>query len=236
MPPLRPFRSSPAVRRVREHYGPGPHTGTGTPQTVHAGGRTGRRAKAWAEMFKVGAATWEGKATDDAIRKRKSYGPGGTARPAAPGLADLADHDLRAAARSGMEPGGQAAAEAEMRRRGWDRTTLQPRGFNLGALARLKGSSVKRATAIRARALAEAEAWVRRAEGYARAGRQALLGVDPRDLRGALGHLARNETRGDWWVKHEGTPGDQLLELAFARERLGYKRETQNVRRWGGMG
>lgn len=231
---------------LREHYGPGPHPHSGTPQVVHAGGRVGRRARAWAAMAKRRpggvAAAYQRGATEAAIGRRREWGAG-----RAPEFRGVDTRDLHAERRRiGFESsfagargessrgndGLQGRLTKELQARGYHGGGLEQRGSGYNKLPRLKGKATRYergvAEEVRRRKLAEIDVDLRARDGDASIG-----GVDRETLKGIRKMLA-DETRAAWWFKHSNTSTDNLVDLVYRRESLGYKRETGNLARFVG--
>lgn len=241
MSPLERFRPL-----LREHYGPGPHRGTGTPQTVHGGGRLARRARAWAAMAKRQpggvAAAYRPGATEAAIGRRREWGAG-----KAPEFRGIDTRDLMSERRAlrdevlysgnrGIDTGVierlAGRLDREIRARGYLGGGPEKRGAGYNELPKLLGrSKAERAQGamVRRQKLAEIDVDLR-----ARTGGPSLGGIADRSILQGVRDLMASERRAGWWVKHAHTNTDALVELVYRREQLGYRRETGALGRFVG--
>lgn len=218
---------------LTEHWGPGPHAHTGTPQVVHAGGRAGRRARAWASMAKKRpggpAGAYQKGTTEAAIGKRRQWGAG-----KAPEFKGIDSRDLVSELASytvgGNRPSAAQQVSAgrltrELAARGYHGGGMQKRGAGYNSLPPLKGGSKADrgiASGIRRRRLAEIDLDLRARDS------QHMNGLDKPTLKGVRDMISKDR-RTTWWIKNGNMSGEDLVDMVYRRESLGFKREAGNL-------
>lgn len=221
------------VLAILEHAGPGPHSGSGTPQLAHAGGGTARRARAWVRLARSRGqeprTAYDPDRTDAAIRRRSAPDEawrGATVDDLVDELKRLRDEGAMEVSFGGSRAGADRLAgtvKRELYKRGYNPATMQKWGRTYDDLPKLKARSkpqAAEAAAVRKAKMIDLDLHL---DSMPAAERQSWQGV--RD------HIA-SAARATWWLKHVDTRPEALLKLVGAREGLGYKREAGVLTRY----